>query len=45
VEDERSILEKDPPVHDRLAVHRDPHVVVGHAEEVVRLYHLEALVH
>ena len=34
-----------PPVHHRLAVHDDPHVVVSDAEEVVGLDHLEPLVH
>src|ERR687894_2872089 len=32
-------------MHDRLTVDYDVHVLVGHAEKVVGLYDLEALVH
>jgi len=45
VQDDRAIFEEDTSVDHRLAVHRHPHGVIGHAEEVVRLYDLEPLVH
>jgi hypothetical protein len=45
VQDHRSVLEEDTTMNDRLAVHRDAHVVVAYPEQMVRLYDLESLVH
>src|SRR5215210_6556295 len=45
VQHDRAVLEESAPVHHRLAVYDDPYVFERNAEEVVRLYHLETLVH
>src|SRR5688572_22054219 len=45
VHHDRAILEESSPMYHRLAVHNDAHVFEWNAEEVVRLNHLQTLVH